>query len=246
MTLPKQVYQNRFTTALDRWAHLMARHWLLWLNLGVGLYAALPWIAPLAQSRGWQRLAWAIYRTYAYLCHQQPEISYHVLGHQVAYCQRDTAIYTTILAAGLLFGLLRRRLRPLPWWAFFLSITPLALDGLTQAPGAILEEWPLRTQNHWAVVLTGGIFPGAFYAGDAIGHLNWWLRTISGVLFGLGLVLAVYPRIEEEMRRTPPQRSTHPLQQGHALDVEGLGKQVQGLNADQAIAPPEQDGQIPR
>jgi len=210
----------------------LARHWLLWLNLGLGLYATVPWIAPLAQAWGWDLLASAIYRTYFYLCHQQPEISYHLWGHQVAYCQRDTALYTTLFVAGLLFGLVRRRVRPLHWWLFFLSIVPMGLDGLTHLPGVILQDWPMRTENHWAVILTRGSLPDWFYVGEAIRHLNWWLRTVTGILFGLGLVLAVYPRIEEDIGRVQSQPSVHPLQQGHALHVEGLGKEVQRLDSD--------------
>ncbi|MBN1483343.1 MAG: DUF2085 domain-containing protein [Chloroflexia bacterium] len=202
MALPDELYENRWTMALDRLGHFLARHWLLCLNLLLGGYAVLPWLSPLARAWGWHRLGQAIFMAYRPLCHQQPAISYHLWGYQVAYCQRDAAIYTTILAAGLLFALLRRHWRPLPWWLFLLSVIPMGLDGLTQAPAALLPTWTLRSENHWAVVLSGGLFRPSFYVGDAIGHLNWWLRTITGFLFGLGLVWAVYPRVESEMRRS--------------------------------------------
>lgn len=226
--LPANVYQNRWTERINRSIDFLARHWLFWLNWGVGLYATLPWMAPLAQAAGWTYLGRVLFRLYTPLCHQNPAFSYHLFGYQVAYCQRDTAIYTTILLAGLAFALLRRSLRPIPWSLFFLALVPMALDGLTQAPRALLTEWPLRTENPWAVALTGGVFSPGFYVGDAVGSLNWWLRTISGVLFGLSLVLALYPRIEMEMRKGSGGSPGHPLQQGHALDVEGLRKEVHG------------------
>lgn len=192
---------SRETVAVEQNGSFFARHWLLWVNLFFGLYAGLPWLSPLARAWGLKPLGDGIFLLYRFLCHQQPAYSYHILGYQVAYCQRDTAIYTTIFLAGLLFGLLRRRLRPLPGWAFLLFSAPMALDGLTQTPRSLLPSWPLREENAWAVFLTGGALPSWFYAGDAVGSLNWWLRTITGTLFGLGLAWTVYPWIEREIRR---------------------------------------------
>ena len=41
-----------------------------------------------------------------------------------------------------------------------------------------------RDSNAWLAVLTGNIFPAAFYAGDALGSFNSWMRLITGILFG--------------------------------------------------------------
>lgn len=193
---------DRFEQAV----RFLMRHWLLWLNTALGLYAALPWLSPLLRLVGWDAAGQALFRLYTPLCHQRPDFSYTLGGYQVAYCQRDTAIYTAIFLAGLLFGLLRRRLKPWPWWALGLSMLPLALDGLTQLPRAFLPDWPLRTENTWAVFLTGGLLPHSFYAGDSVGSLNWLLRTISGALFGVGLVSTLYPMIEAELRRGERRR----------------------------------------
>ena len=73
------------------------------------------------------------------------------LGYRMAYCQRDTAIYTSILVAGLAFALVRRRWRPLPWRAYLALIVPLALDGLAQLLGLHESNPPVR-------VVTGGLF----------------------------------------------------------------------------------------
>ncbi len=187
---------------IERASNFLLRHWLLWVNVLVGLYAGLPWLSPLARALGWDALGRAIFSFYKPpVCHQQPSLSYTFLGYQVAYCQRDTAIYTGLLLAGLLFGLVRRRCRPLRWWGLLLLTLPIVLDGVTHIPAALLPEWPLRSENAWAVFLTGGLLPAGFYRGDAIGSLNWLLRTLTGVLFSLGLVWAIYPRIEAEVRR---------------------------------------------
>jgi hypothetical protein len=45
-----------------------------------------------------------------------------------------------------------------------------------------------RADNAWAVSLTGGALPAWFYEGTTLGSLSWLLRTITGLLFGLGLV----------------------------------------------------------
>jgi uncharacterized membrane protein len=66
-------------------------------------------------------------------------------GFKVAICQRDIAIYGSVLLAGLLFGAVRHRLRilPLRWYLIFLA--PLAVDGLTQMFGWRQSDWLLRT-----------------------------------------------------------------------------------------------------
>ncbi len=50
------------------------------------------------------------------------------VGYKVALCERDVAIYGSILLGGLLFGLVRRRLRPMSIWLWFVvGIVPIAL-----------------------------------------------------------------------------------------------------------------------
>jgi uncharacterized membrane protein len=197
-----QVFPSGPPERFERFLRFWLRHWLLWLNLGIGLYALVPWLSPLARLAGWEGLGQLLFRLYSPpICHQQPASSSFLGGYQVAYCQRDTAIYTTLFLAGLLFGLVRRRARPWPWWALVLCILPIGVDGLTQVPRAILPDWTLRTDNAWAVALTGGIFPAGFYVGDAVGSLNWLLRTVTGVVLAVGLVFTFYPLIEAGMRR---------------------------------------------
>jgi uncharacterized membrane protein len=102
-----------------------------------------------------------------------------LIGYQVAFCQRDTAIYGTILLAGLLYGFVRRWLRPFPIWAYFLiGLVPIGLDGGLQLFFPGLESNPVR-------------------------------RVITGALFGLATVWFAYPYIEEsavEVLETLEQR----------------------------------------
>lgn len=76
------------------------------------------------------------------------------LGYKTAICQRDLAIYGAVLAAGLLYALVRRRMRQLPLWLFLIFLIPIGVDGLTQLVGLRESNWELRT-------LTGAIFGAA-------------------------------------------------------------------------------------
>ncbi len=51
--------------------------------------------------------------------------------------------------------------------------------------------------NAWLSILTRNTFFPSFYAGDAVGSFNSWMRLITGILFGIGLVWFGLPYIEE-------------------------------------------------
>jgi uncharacterized membrane protein len=72
------------------------------------------------------------------------------VGYKVALCQRDLALYGGLFAGGLLYALLRRRLRPLPLLAYLLCLVPMAIDGGSQLIG-LRESTPLLR------LLTGGL-----------------------------------------------------------------------------------------
>lgn len=73
------------------------------------------------------------------------------LGYKMAYCQRDTAMYGSILLAGMVFGLVRHRLKPLPFVLYLVLLAPWAVDGLAQFLGFYESTWQLRT-------ITGSLF----------------------------------------------------------------------------------------
>jgi uncharacterized membrane protein len=156
------------------------RHWLLLINCGAILYAGLPWLSPLAQASGHPLIGELLFRIYTPLCHQLPERSFFVCGHQVGFCHRCVAMYSAIVAVGLLFGLLRRRIRPISLKTGGLLLLPILIDGLT----------------HMVDDLSGLGFRGG---GAAIGTLNFWLRMITGALVGVAMLLAVYPRVERDL-----------------------------------------------
>lgn len=180
----------------------IARHWLALFNSLVALYLILPFLAPVLARSGMTFPASILYSAYSATCHQLPERSYFLFGEQpfysltslersglepaeglfqrrafrgngstgykVAICQRDVAIYSSVVGAGLLFGLLRGRIRSISLKLYIVLLIPLAVDGISQLIG-------LRESS-------------------------WWLRTVTGALFGGASVWLAYPYIEAAMR----------------------------------------------
>ncbi len=121
-----------------------------------------------------------------------------VMGWKVAWSDRMVSMYTSVLAGGLIYGLLRRRLRPLPLWAFVLFIVPMAVDGGTHLISDLAGIGQgFRDSNAWLVNLTGNALPHTFYAGDALGSFKEWMRLLTGVLFGIGVVWLAYPYLAQ-------------------------------------------------
>lgn len=201
--------------AIDGMVHWMARHWLLIFSVVLLLYIAVPTSAAVLMQAGATGPARVIYAIYRGLCHELPERSYFLFGPQptyslqqlendnvlageslvqrreyvgdpehgykIALCQRDLAIYGSMLVAGLIYGLVRRRRRiaPLKLAVFALFLLPIAIDGLSQLPG-----WREST---------------------------WVLRTLTGVLFGVGVIWLAYPHVQAAMNDVHAGAETEPV-----------------------------------
>lgn len=121
---------------------------------------------------------WEAVQPYTGLPPDQPLRSFHhpltdpAIGYQMAYCQRDTAIWGALFLTALALALLRRRrtLAPLPIKWYLLALVPMALDGITQLLG-------LRTSTPLLRSLTGGIF-GAATALLVLPHLDAGFREV--------------------------------------------------------------------
>ncbi len=126
------------------------------------------------------------------------------MGWKVAWSDRMVFMYTTILLWGMLFWLLRKRLKPLPWWGLVLFLLPMAIDGFTHMISDFTAGIGLgfRDGNAWLAVLTNNTFPATFYAGDGLGSFNSLMRLITGLLFSLGIVWALYPRLHSSFTST--------------------------------------------
>ena len=101
------------------------------------------------------------------------------VGYKIALCQRDVAIYGSILLFGILFAVTGRTLKPLPWYLWVLiGLVPIGLDGFSQLMSQPpLSFWPLRESTPF-------------------------LRTLTGFLFGFTTAWFGYPMVEQAMADT--------------------------------------------
>lgn len=101
------------------------------------------------------------------------------VGYKVALCQRDVAIYGSILLFGVVFSLSGFRLKPIPWWLWLMvAIVPIALDGFSQ----LLSQPPLSLLPYR--------------------ESTPMLRVLTGFLFGFFTAWFGYPMVEESMADT--------------------------------------------
>ncbi len=103
------------------------------------------------------------------------------IGYKVALCQRDVAIYGSLLFFGLIFTLTGRKLKSLPWYLWILfGLVPIGIDGVSQLPSLLsfFSELPVIRES------------------------TPLLRTITGLLFGGTTGWYLFPMIEESMRET--------------------------------------------
>lgn len=134
-------------------------------------------------------------------------IGNQTMGWKVAWSDRMVAMYTSIIVFGLLYWPFRWRLRSLPLWVFALLLLPMAIDGGTHAISDVTAGIGVgfRDHNTWLVTLTNNVFPATFYAGDALGSFNSWMRLLTGLLFGLGVVWLAYPSLHRSFNDTAQQ-----------------------------------------
>src|SRR5690349_15498240 len=83
--------------------------WIAWTVTSAIAVALISLIvgAPLAQSSGHAAFAFSIYKAFSFVCHQIPERSFHLAGHQFAVCSRCTGLYSGFAVAALVYPLAR-------------------------------------------------------------------------------------------------------------------------------------------
>lgn len=204
----------------------LARHWLLVLNLALGLFVVLPWLAPVFMRHGWEPAGRAIYTAYSYTCHQLPQRSYFLFGPKLTYSLAELqAAYpvsdpdqlrafvgtremgykvayahrlSAIYAAVLASSLLFALLRRR------LRPPSLRLYLLLVTPMFLDGMSHLLTDValvDWRATNAWASWLGqsagpGFYTENFLGSLNWLLRTLTGALFGGASAWLVLPYVE--------------------------------------------------
>ncbi|HEX7974204.1 MAG TPA: DUF2085 domain-containing protein [Anaerolineales bacterium] len=129
------------------------------------------------------------------------------MGWKVAWSDRMVSMYTSILLFGFAWRLLKRRIPKLPWWGFVFFLLPMAIDGTSHFISDLAGIGQgFRDSNAWLAVLTNQAFAPGFYAGDAVGSFNSWMRLLTGILFGLGVVWFGFPYMDEAFLAPVRQR----------------------------------------
>jgi uncharacterized membrane protein len=101
------------------------------------------------------------------------------VGFKVALCERDIAIYGSILLFGVVFVLSGKRIKALPWWLWLaLAIVPVGLDGFSQ----LFSQPPLSLLPYR--------------------ESTPYLRVLTGAMFGFFSVWFAYPMLEESFAET--------------------------------------------
>lgn len=119
------------------------------------------------------------------------------LGWKVAWSDRMVSLYGGVFVASLSYGLSRHTARPMPWWIALLLAAPMVIDGGTHFVSDLAGLGQgFRDSNAWLAALTNHALPAEFYAGDALGSFNSWMRLITGGLFGFAVVSFGYPHID--------------------------------------------------
>jgi uncharacterized membrane protein len=122
------------------------------------------------------------------------------IGWKVAYSDRLMAWYGSFWIASLVYAVIRRRVKPLPFWGLVLLALPMFIDGLTHTISDVLVNQQFgagfRDTNVWLARLTNNTLPLWFIAGDALGSFNSLARWTSGALFGVGLAWFLLPFAE--------------------------------------------------
>ncbi|MBN2389745.1 MAG: DUF2085 domain-containing protein [Anaerolineae bacterium] len=202
--------RQAWVDTLNRGVYWLARHWLAVFNVLVGIFVGGALLPPVLLKFGLTRMADVVYAIYRPLCHQYPFRSWFLFGPQLAYpltapvhvaemnalrsfvgdahvgyktalCQRDVAIYGAMLLAGLVYSVLRRRkpVQPWPMWRYFaFGVLPMMLDGGIQ----------------WISYALWAFFPSLIKMPFETTPL---MRALTGALFGLGIVAAAYPYLNE-------------------------------------------------
>ena len=180
----------------------IARHWLAVFNTAWALYVLIPFMAPVLVAAGLPAAAQAIYSIYSVLCHQLPSHSYFLFGPDFA-PQAPELIAAGMPAGNNLFAVRSFIGHDHVGWKVALCQRDLAIYATVFLTGLFYtlvrdRLRPLPFKYYVLFLIPIGV--------DGLTQLigwresNWWLRTLTGALFGFASVWFAYPYIEEAMQ----------------------------------------------
>lgn len=97
--------------------------------------AVLAWvtlivIAPVMLFTGFNSVSSPLYTFFSYICHQMPERSLYLAGHQMAVCSRCFGVYFGLLLGMIAYPVWRsvEETEPIPRFWLFASLIPITID----------------------------------------------------------------------------------------------------------------------
>ena len=119
--IPQQLASRLHRQAIRVWMMAM---------LVVFAWNLLILVPAVAESIGLSGLAAPLYKFFSYICHQLPERSFHIFGHQFGVCSRCFGVYFGLLAGVAVYPLWRRidEIEPITRFWLFLSLVPIGID----------------------------------------------------------------------------------------------------------------------
>lgn len=206
-----QARLDGLVTTVERVLLAAVRQWVWLVNAALFTYVALAVLAPVFMVLGWTRLGEAIYLLYAPFCHQLPERSYFLFGERLVYSPAELQPWlpaeASLWARKLFVG------NPQLGWKMAFCQRDLALYGSVWLAGVIYalsgRRWQPLSWKWFGLLLA----PLALDGGTQLVMLRestWWLRTVTGVLAGVGTVWALYPRVEEALTAALQQARQQP------------------------------------
>ncbi|RME43500.1 MAG: DUF2085 domain-containing protein [Chloroflexi bacterium] len=198
---------QHYVRLVERVAGWVAAHPLGILNTLFLLYVTLPLLAPVLMHAGATTPARLIYLVYRPACHQLPERSYFLFGPSLVY-ERAELPADGVADSDNLF--VRRTYIGDPQHGYKTAVCQrdLAIYGSMFLMGLLFAWRRLRLPRlSWPLYLLF-VLPMALDGGTQLlgwRSSNWWLRTLTGALFGIGTVWLVYPYLLPK-----PQTEAHP------------------------------------
>lgn len=191
---------GRFIDGMERLAGWTMRHWVGVLNVLFLLYVGLPFLAPVLMHVGAEGPARLIYLIYRPACHQLPERSYFLFGPAPVYDLAD--LPQQGVADASLF--VRRGYIGDPAHGYKVAICErdVAIYGSMFLMGLLfalrrkrLPPLPWR----WYVLFLLPMAVDGLTQLVGLRSSNWFLRTVTGVLFGVGTIWLVYPYLAQSI-----------------------------------------------
>lgn len=164
---------------IDEQRRYHSQAWRVWAATSA---VVLVWIAaivaaPIMRSAGVETVSTPVYEFFSYICHQIPERSLHIAGHQMGVCSRCFGVYFGLLAGVGVYPLWRSvdEIQPIPRVWLFLSVIPIAVD------------WSLTVFGIWENT-----------------HVT---RFLTGLILGAACATFIVPALVEVIRNFSYRRS---------------------------------------